>query len=406
MWLQFIGLVSAMVVLLGPMRASAQRVVPPVWSRTRSPNGWVYKGEQRQYHVLNPRGPMKRGSVPVIIAYHGNGADAAAFALQLPVLVEEGRARGYMLVFPEGIQQEGSQLRCKERSWNAGSCCGDAVLNDVDDIGFTHAVLDDLLRTYPAVDPRQIFITGSSNGGSMAVRVACEMPERVAAVGPEIGSLEAVDGNRCADRCVPEGDGVYEMCEWNNQLPDCAPTVFLKTLPGVFSCNRLKEHPTPMLFFNGNLDPYSNISGLIERPIKPGNATLYSSTFPSMDAAILGLRTASGCTNHKSVVSFQNGTKGNATTCTTFPIDAGCTANFTYCLSDAGHRWYGSAYDQYQLCLWEGYSEEECNPIEDLETYGPNTLSISVALQLLDFFDVHRRPLTTPTQSVDPVVPI
>jgi hypothetical protein len=144
-------------------------------------------------------------------------------------------------------------------------------------IGFTHAVLDDLLRTYPAVDPRQIFITGSSNGGSMAVRVACEMPERVAAVGPEIGSLEAVDGNRCADRCVPEGDGVYEMCEWNNQLPDCAPTVFLKNLPGVFSCNRLKEHPTPMLFFNGNLDPYSNISGLIERPIKPGNATLCES---------------------------------------------------------------------------------------------------------------------------------
>lgn len=110
-----------------------------------------------------------------------------------------------------------------------------------------------------------------------------------------------------------------------------------------------------------------------------------------METAIIGLRTATGCANHATTISFQNGTKKNSTTCTTYPVGAGCAANFTYCLSDAGHRWYGSTYDQYRLCLWEGYSEEECDPISDLETYGPNTMSISVAYQLLDFFDAHRR---------------
>lgn len=75
------------------------------------------------------------GTVPVIVAFHGNGADAAAFALQLPVLVAEAKKRGYIMVFPEGVQKEGSTLRCKERSWNAGSCCDEAVLNDVDDVG-------------------------------------------------------------------------------------------------------------------------------------------------------------------------------------------------------------------------------------------------------------------------------
>ena len=30
----------------------------------------------------------------------------------------------------------------------------------------------------------------------MAIRLACEIPEHLAAVGPEIGSLEAMNGNR------------------------------------------------------------------------------------------------------------------------------------------------------------------------------------------------------------------
>lgn len=113
--------------------------------------------------------------------------------------------------------------------------------------------------------------------------MACEMPERLAAVGPEIGSLEAVDGNRCAARCEPESDGIYEMCEWDERAPGCSASEFLQSLPGVFSCHRLKEYPTPMLLFNGNLDPFSNISGLIERPIKPGNA----STCTILSAALL-----------------------------------------------------------------------------------------------------------------------
>ena len=36
-----------------------------------------------------------------------------------------------------------------------------------------------------------------------------------------------------------------------------------------YSCNKLRTTPVPMLLFNGVLDPLSNISGLIERPIVP-----------------------------------------------------------------------------------------------------------------------------------------
>lgn len=44
----------------------------------------------------------------------------------------------------------------------------------------------------------------------------------------------------------------------------------------------------------------------------------------------------------------------------------------------AGHRWYGSTYNQYEICRWEGYDEAACEPAADLELYGPNTYSISV----------------------------
>ena len=117
-----------------------------------------------------------------------------------------------------------------------------------------------------------------------------------------------------------------------------------------------------------------------------------------MENALEALRHVSGCDIHTTRITFANGTKGNMTTCVGYHVGHTCPANMTYCVSDGGHRWYGSTYDQYHLCLWMGYTEKQCDPVSDLHTYGPNTMSISVANQLLDFFDAHTRgpPVTPP----------
>ena len=164
----------------------------------------------------------------------------------------------------QGVQTPGSQTRCQERSWNSGTCCDEAYLNDVDDVGFLRDILEDIFHRYPSVDRTRVFATGSSNGGSMTVRLACGLPSYLAGVAPEIGSFEGRDGRSCGTNCIPE-DGGYESCEWDRHRKGCTHKAFAKVLPMIYSCSGLITHPVPMLFFNGDLDPLSNISGLIER---------------------------------------------------------------------------------------------------------------------------------------------
>ena len=145
------------------------------WNETRLVD-ILFKGERRASHLIAPRHLDKNKQYPAIVALHGNGADAAAFALETNMTQEAPRA-GFYLAFPEGIPKDNSTLRCKERSWNAGSCCDDAYLNQVDDVSFLRAVVQDML-SHIRVDPKRVFIAGSSNGGSMALRAACELPEQ------------------------------------------------------------------------------------------------------------------------------------------------------------------------------------------------------------------------------------
>lgn len=51
-----------------------------------------------------------------------------------------------------------------------------------------YALLDDLMQNYP-VDAGRVFVTGMSNGGIMAYRLAAELSDRIAAIAPVAGCL-------------------------------------------------------------------------------------------------------------------------------------------------------------------------------------------------------------------------
>jgi polyhydroxybutyrate depolymerase len=63
------------------------------------------------------------------------------------------------------------------------------VRNDVDDVRFILALIDEIAARIP-VDRGRVYAVGHSNGAMMALRLACEAPERFAAVGAVAGSLE------------------------------------------------------------------------------------------------------------------------------------------------------------------------------------------------------------------------
>jgi polyhydroxybutyrate depolymerase len=73
-------------------------------------------------------------------------------------------------------------------TFNGGECCGYAMDNKVDDVGFTRELLDDLAKV-ANIDADRVFATGLSNGGIMAHYLASELSDRIAAIAPVGGPL-------------------------------------------------------------------------------------------------------------------------------------------------------------------------------------------------------------------------
>ena len=120
---------------------------------------------------------------PVLLAFHGGGGHAGQFKQQV-ALEALADAERFVLVFPDGSGPFARRLH----TWNAGTCCGAAVAEGVDDVGFVRALVEALARRTD-IDRTRIYATGFSNGGMLAWRLAAEAPDLVAAVAPVGGGL-------------------------------------------------------------------------------------------------------------------------------------------------------------------------------------------------------------------------
>lgn len=116
-------------------------------------------------------------AMPLVVVVHGLGFDAErmAAATEWPELAASRRV---VVAFAEGI----------EASFNAGPCCGGAVADGIDDVGYIESVIDAVVNLYP-VDRSRVFLTGHSNGGMMTYRFACEHPELLAGAASVAGTM-------------------------------------------------------------------------------------------------------------------------------------------------------------------------------------------------------------------------
>ncbi|MEI6516399.1 MAG: PHB depolymerase family esterase [bacterium] len=90
---------------------------------------------------------------------------------------------GLVVLYPEGIGLLGYL-----QHWNAGHCCGRAVQEGWDDIGFINAAIDGVC-TNLNIDPSRIYMVGLSNGGMLAYRFAAEHTARLAACAVVSGTI-------------------------------------------------------------------------------------------------------------------------------------------------------------------------------------------------------------------------
>lgn len=84
------------------------------------------------------------------------------------------RIEGVHLVAPDGTRDSTGR-----RFWNATASCCDFEGTHVDDVKYLMSIVDDVAARHP-VDRTRVYAVGLSNGGAMALRLACE--NRVAAV--------------------------------------------------------------------------------------------------------------------------------------------------------------------------------------------------------------------------------
>lgn len=152
-----------------------------------------HDGLMREYLVHVPQSYRTNRPTPMLLALHGGGGDADFQADDSRYkLISKSEEAGFIAVFPNGYSRMPSGILA---TWNAGTCCGAAQKNNIDDVGFLREVITRVERQ-ANVDAARVFVTGMSNGALMSWRLACELPEMIRGIAP-------VEGTDNTEHCAP-----------------------------------------------------------------------------------------------------------------------------------------------------------------------------------------------------------
>lgn len=238
-------------------------------------------GISRTYTVNLPPNYYEGSDFSLVIAMHGGGGSGLQFETS-SLLTQKANASNFIVVYPDGVTSTGLLAL---KTWNAGNCCGYAVTNNINDVGFISQLTDKLLATYK-INPKKVYATGHSNGGMMAYRLACELSNKIAAI-------------------------AVSACTMVNNQP-CSPT-----------------HAVPILHVHSNLDQNVPIAGGIGIGISNVN-------YPPV---LSGLQTWVSLNNcpipQKTILNNTNYTLTQWVNCTN-------NSSIQYYLTnDGGHAWAG-----------------------------------------------------------------
>lgn len=153
-----------------------------VVAQTNIYDSLFYGGKWRTFMVHLPTGYSPIQRYPVVLAFHGGGLLGYQSIQFQSGLNQKSDSAGFILIYPEGLKIFGN------RTWNAGGCCAPSTTQNVDDVGFVDALLNDLFSGR-LVDTTRVYATGFSNGALLCYRLANQLTHRLAAIAPVAGDL-------------------------------------------------------------------------------------------------------------------------------------------------------------------------------------------------------------------------
>lgn len=147
-------------------------------------NGSIFFGGlERTYLIYIPSVHDEAKPMPLVIALHGGGGTGKdMIKLTRGGFNALAEKEGFAVVYPDGTKfSESPKVR-----WNDGR---DERYSQADDVGFISALIDNFVRT-ENVDRNRVYVTGISNGAHMAMRLAREASDKIAAVAPVAYSMQ------------------------------------------------------------------------------------------------------------------------------------------------------------------------------------------------------------------------
>ncbi|HLJ76104.1 MAG TPA: PHB depolymerase family esterase [Acidobacteriaceae bacterium] len=196
---------SAVLRLLPPALLSLTIALPV---RAGTADTLMIDGTPRTYHLQTPA----RVPAPLVLVLHGNSQQGRDL-LEHTSWPAVARHEGFALALPDGLNHAWADLR------SDAEVAGRRPPPGTDDVKFLAALIQDLVARGIA-DPRRVYVAGISNGGAMAMSLACERPGLVAAVSSTI------------------------MAMTQTMVAVCHP-----------------QQGTPLILMNGTADPLVNFAG-------------------------------------------------------------------------------------------------------------------------------------------------
>lgn len=176
----------------------------------------MHDNELREYKLFVPSNYDGTTEVPLVFNFHGYTSNAGQqmFYGNFLNLSEE---HGFIVVHPQGLL-DANGITHFNAEWQS----------DVDDIGFSSALIDHIASEY-SIDLDRVYSTGMSNGGFMSYTLACRLSDRFAAIASVTGTMTIPQLSNCtAERAVPvmeihgtaDGTVPYEGNDWMAAVDD------------------------------------------------------------------------------------------------------------------------------------------------------------------------------------------
>ncbi|MBB4863093.1 polyhydroxybutyrate depolymerase [Pseudomonas nitritireducens] len=148
----------------------------------------VRQGERRRSYVLYI--PQKLAERPaLLVVLHSSQSNGEHMRRDSGYRFDALADRdGFLVLYPDGFEGHWNDCR-RVASYSARQL-------NIDDVAFLSGMIARLQRER-GVDPARVFVTGYSNGGQMALRMAAEAPDAVEGVAAVAASLPSADNDAC-----------------------------------------------------------------------------------------------------------------------------------------------------------------------------------------------------------------